>query len=80
MEACNPNPLNLRINQNFEREGSLYIVKPVHNLEKGNTASGCYSCDFENEGGAETCPLSKTCMAHLRPDRQSVIYRKHKNS
>ncbi len=47
----------------------------------GNTAlsavqskHGCNKCFFDNGKGAKECPMSNSCMGHLRPDRTPVIF------
>lgn len=36
---------------------------------------GCAGCIFQKEEGAIDCRLRKACMAHLRPDKKSVIFK-----
>ncbi len=33
-------------------------------------------CEFRGEGGAKCCEAAKACMLHLRPDRQSVYFKR----
>ena len=41
----------------------------------------CGNCLFRKEdSGAEICPYSPACMAHLRKDHESVFFKKSINS
>ena len=36
----------------------------------------CLGCAFRKPSGAACCEFSVACMAHFRPDRESVIFAK----
>lgn len=36
---------------------------------------GCTGCMFQKDGGAADCDLKSACMAHKRPDNNSVIFK-----
>lgn len=56
--------------------GDMRIVvekySPYHN---GQNKIPCRGCVFR-EDGARFCEYSKACMAHLRPDHESVVFAK----
>ena len=56
--------------------GDMRIVvekyRPYYN---GQKATVCRGCVFRDDG-ARFCEYSKACMAHLRPDHESVVFAK----
>jgi hypothetical protein len=59
------------IDQPITIKGNDLIVK--------RTQRGCNECFFQNGKGARYCKLTWLCFAHMRPDRQSVIFSKRKS-
>ena len=55
--------------------GILYYAA-IEFLPQGNTQGNvCVGCSFrEDGGGIEECRYSCACMAHKRPDGESVIF------
>lgn len=59
-----------------------YLVKigrsyyaAIEFLPQGNTKGNvCAGCAFRDDGGVEECRFSSACMAHKRPDHESVIF------
>lgn len=61
--------------------GRLYYAA-IEFLPQGNTKGNvCVGCAFRDDrGGIEECEYSKACMAHLRPDHESVVFVKIERS
>ena len=53
--------------------GDKYVVKRFNATQKGRKPL-CMSCVFRDGYGARKCPYARACMAHLRPDRESVYF------
>lgn len=44
------------------------------------STEGCDGCVFDTEEKANGCRFKNTCMAHLREDRQSIIFKSFQDS
>lgn len=55
--------------------GNKYVVKRFNGMQKDRKPL-CMSCVFRDGYGARKCPYARACMAHLRPDRESVYFGK----
>lgn len=53
--------------------GDKYVVKRFNATQKDRKPL-CMSCVFRDGNGARKCPYARACMAHLRPDRESVYF------
>lgn len=51
------------------------IVEKYSPYYNGQNKIPCRGCVFRDEG-ARFCEYSKACMAHLRPDHESVVFAK----
>lgn len=49
-------------------------------LQNSLSVEGCEGCVFDTEEKANGCKYKNTCMAHLRDDRQSIIFKNFKDS
>lgn len=57
--------------------GDKYVVKRFNATQKDRKPL-CLSCVFRDGNGAGECPYARACMAHLRPDRESVYFEEAK--
>ena len=53
--------------------GDKYVVKRFNATQKDRNPL-CMSCVFRDGYGARKCPYARACMAHLRPDGESVYF------
>lgn len=53
--------------------GDKYVVKRFNATQKDRKPL-CMSCVFRDGYGARKCPYARACMAHLRPDKESVYF------
>lgn len=53
--------------------GRLYYTVILFSPPEKEKGKVCNGCAFRDEG-AEVCEYAKACMAHLRPDRNSVEF------
>lgn len=57
-------------------DGTLVEVRRA-NFANRSSKTICEGCVFrDKERGARGCPYASACMAHLRPDRESVVFAK----
>lgn len=56
-------------------EINIQVMRFVPNIK--TKATICNGCAFKDEG-ARFCEYSSACMAHLRPDHESVVFAKSK--
>lgn len=54
-------------------EINIQVLRFTPNIK--TKATVCRGCAFRDEG-ARFCEYSKACMAHLRPDQESVVFAK----
>jgi len=65
---------SLKLNHVTNVQGTKIVARRPRAYSSTNDP-GCKECVFQKEGGAADCSLKNTCMAHKRPDRQSVIFK-----
>ena len=67
--------MNAPVGRSVWVDGNRYIVKRFNGMQKDRKPL-CMSCVFRDGCGARLCKYARACMAHLRPDRESVYFGK----